>query len=109
MHYNRTVSESVNWSKRGKYMEHHHGITPAVANDALSDPQRVLIEPDYNSKSGAGIRIIGYSTLAQALITVIALDHEGLRYGVNGWKSNAKDRRIYLDGEHTEQKERTNE
>ena len=38
-----------------------HGITPAIADEALEDPNRVMIDPDYNSESGKSVRIIGFS------------------------------------------------
>lgn len=77
--------ERVDWSKRGEYMQRRHGIAPEVANDALGDPERVVIDPDYNSSTGESVRIIGFSILADNIITVIALEHEGHEYGVNGW------------------------
>ena len=43
-------------------------------------------------------RIIGYSTSADHLLSVIAVgDDEGVTYGANGWHSNAKDQRIYRE------------
>ena len=81
-----------------RYMKRKHGITAEVADEALGDPDRVVIDPDYNSTSGESIRIIGYSVLANDIITVIVVEHEGTEYGVNGWSANAKDRRIYNAG-----------
>jgi len=95
MHYGRGVFDRVDWSKRGEYMQRKHGITPEIADDALGAANRVLIDPDYNSTSGQSVRVIGYSNIADDIITVIVLEHEGTEYGVNGWSSNAKDRRIY--------------
>jgi hypothetical protein len=95
MHYARRVFERVDWSHRGAYMEQRHGITPEVAHDALGDADRVVIDPDYNSASGRSVRIIGFSVIAQAIITVIVLEDDGVEYGVNGWLANEKDRRIY--------------
>lgn len=95
--------ESVDWSKRGEYMQRRHGIAPEVANDALSDPDRILIDPDYNSTSGQSARVIGYSIIADEVITVIVLEHDGTEYGVNGWLANAKDRHIYRAGTYDAQ------
>jgi len=78
-------------------MEARHAITVAMANDAVSDANRVLINPDYNSESGRTVRIIGYSQFAGAIITVIAMADGGIDYGVNGWISNEKDQRIYRE------------
>lgn len=52
-------------------------LTPAEANEALADPARVVINPDPVSKSGRGVRIIGFSITAQTLLTVIVLEDEG--------------------------------
>lgn len=100
MHYASGVFERVDWSKRGEYMQGKHGITPEVADDALGDPDRVVVTPDYNSTSGQSVRIIGYSTIADDVVTVIVVEYEGIEYGVNGWSANAKDRHIYSEGSY---------
>lgn len=98
MHYDGRVFERVDWSHCGAYMQRKHGISPAIANEALDDPNRVVIEPDYNSKSGRSVRIIGFSVAADDVITVIVLEDDGIEYGVNGWTANAKDRGLYATG-----------
>jgi|GEM_PF-691360 len=100
MHYDSEVFERVDWSKRGEYMQRQHGITTEIADEALGDANRVLIDPDYNSTSGESVRIIGYSAIADDIITVIVLEHDDIEYGVNGWPANMKDRRIYNDGSY---------
>lgn len=100
MHYDSQVFERVDWSKRGEYMQRQHGITTEAADNALGDANRVLIDPDYNSTSGESVRIIGYSAIADDIITVIVLEHGDVEYGVNGWSANMKDRRIYNDGSY---------
>lgn len=91
---------AVDWSKRGWYIEAKHGVTVAQAREALTDPERVLIVPDYNSKSGNSGRIIGYSASAAAVLTVITFFNHGdnVTYGVNAWKANSRDRRYYKQG-----------
>ncbi len=89
----------ADWSHRGDYIVEKHGVTPEEADEALDDPERVLIDPDYNSTSGRSARIIGFSRSADDLITVIVLRDEGVTYGVNAWRSNARDRRIHEEGE----------
>jgi len=89
----------ADWSHRGDYIIEKHGVTPEVANDAIDDPERVVIAPDYNSTSGRSARIIGFSQIVDDLITVIVLEDEGVAYGVNAWRSNARDRQIYKEGE----------
>lgn len=88
------MSEAADWTHRGAYIA-KHDVTPTQADEALSDPERVVITPDPASMSGRGVRIIGYSTTALAVLTVIVLDDEGTRFGVNAWKANARDKRIY--------------
>lgn len=97
MHYDSCVFEHVDWSKRGEYMQRLHGVTPEVADDALGDANRVVIDPDYNSTSGRSVRIIGCSIIADDIITVIVLANDGIEYGVNGWSANTRDRRIYSE------------
>jgi uncharacterized DUF497 family protein len=79
-------------------MQQRHGISPAEADEALSDPDRVVLDPDPASKSGRGTRTIGYSAAAESLVTVIVLEDEGTSYGVNGWRSNSSDQRRYREG-----------
>lgn len=45
MHYDGRVFERVDWSHRGAYMQRKHGISPAIANEALEDPNRVCDRP----------------------------------------------------------------
>lgn len=79
-------------------MHHKHGVTSDMADEALDDPERVVLDPDPSSKSGRSVRVIGYSPMAADMITVIILDHEGTTYGVNGWTSSDLDRRRYREG-----------
>ena len=91
--------DNADWSHRGDYIVKKHDVVPPEANEALLDPERIVIDPDYNSASGRSVRIIGFSKTADDLITVIVLTDEGVTYGVNAWRSNARDRRIYQKGE----------
>lgn len=102
MHYDGRVFERVDWAQRGAYMQRKHGIAPAIADEALEDPNRVVIDPDYNSESGRSVRIIGFSVTAGDVITVIVLENDGTEYGVNGWTANEKDRRFYANGSEGE-------
>jgi hypothetical protein len=105
MHYDSEVFERVDWSLRGAHMEQRHSITAEVANDALGDANRVVIDPDYNSTTGRSARIIGFSVIADNIVTVIVLADEGFEYGVNGWLANEKDRRLYNQGGQHEQED----
>lgn len=77
LYYTCGVFDTADWSHRGDYIAKHG------------------VNPDPASKSGRGVRIIGYSITAQAILTVIVLDHEGTTIGVNAWKANSKDQRRY--------------
>ena len=89
----------ADWSHRGDYIVAKRGVTPEEADEALLDPERIVIDPDYNSTSGRSVRIIGFSQTADDLLTVIVLTDEGVTYGVNAWRSNGRDLRIYEKGE----------
>jgi hypothetical protein len=87
--------ESLDWSFRGKYMFDKHGVSAFLAAEATADPDRVLLEPDYNSASGESVRIIGYSPSSGEVLSIIAMSLNGREIGINGWLANEKDRRIY--------------
>lgn len=90
---------AVDWSHRAEYIVRKHAVWPAQADEALADPVRVVIDPDYNSTSGRSVRIIGFSQTLDDLITVITLADGGVTYGVNAWRSNVRDRRLYNEGD----------
>lgn len=99
MHYPCIVFGTVDWSECGAYMRARHGISPAVADDALADPNCVVIDPGYASVTGRTVRVIGYSLLARAVVSVKVLIDGEVTQGVNGWPANDKDRRIYREGD----------
>jgi hypothetical protein len=86
--------EHVDWT-HADHMRDKHNVTEDQADEALRDPDRVVIEPDYKSRSGKSARILGYSQSFDDLLTLIVVTEDGKTYGVNGWRANAKDRRIY--------------
>lgn len=92
------MNENVDWSHGEAHMLEGHKVTVDQANEALDDPDRVLIQPDYNSKSGKSDRVIGYSLSYGDLLSIILARDKSNLYGVNGWRSNPKDRAIYNEG-----------
>ncbi len=70
-------------------------LTPAIANDALGDPNRLVLDPDPSSTSGRSIRVIGYCRIVGTLVTVIVVVEDGVLWGVNAWISNSTDRSRY--------------
>ena len=93
---------TADWSERGEYILARHGIHPTWADQALDDPDRVVITPDPASKSGRGVRTIGWSYTASRIITVITLVDNGRLYGVNGWVANSSDQRLYREEDRDE-------
>lgn len=88
---------TVDWSKRGDYIA-KHGVTAAQAGEALTDPDAVVFNPDYNSRNGEGVRTIGFSPSADSVLTVITYVVDGVMHGASAWKSNSLDRRYYRRG-----------
>jgi len=78
-------------------MHAKHGIVPEWANEALLDPDLVVLDPDPASSTGQSVRTIGYSATAGTLITVITVLSEGKLYGANGWRSSTTDQRRYRE------------
>lgn len=74
------VGTEADWSVRGEYIG-KHSVTAAMANDALADPERLVIDPDPSSQSGQTIRVIGYSAARGRILTVI-VHSMGARCGV---------------------------
>ena len=59
--YTKRVLDHVDWSHRGEYMHTRHGLSVSDVTEALNDPSRVIMAPDYNSASGQTVRVIGFS------------------------------------------------
>lgn len=89
------MNEVVDWSERATYMFTRHGVTTAQAAEVIEDPEAVWIEPDYNSKSGRSIRVIGYCQSRHEILSILLVRDEGKVWGANGYRSNAKDQRLY--------------
>lgn len=86
---------AVIWeSDRAEHLA-RHGVTIAQAEEALYDDNAVVISPDYASKSGKGVRTIGYSANFGDLLTVLTVRHEGHIYGATAFPTDRRDRRYY--------------
>lgn len=90
--------ETADWTHRGEYIA-KRDLTPAMADEAIADAARIVINPDRASTSGRSARIIGYSTTAAAILTVIVTEEDGTTWGLNAWKSNTRDQRTYREQE----------
>jgi len=96
------VYEALDWGYRGAYIQSKHAVSVPEADEANADIDRLLIEPDYNSKSGKSVRIIGFCQSRNELLTIIAMNLSGVNFGVNAWPSNAKDIALYYGRESHE-------
>ena len=105
MSYTPPVTESVDWKALPDAADHmfgRHQVTPEQADEAVNDVEAVWFDPDPKSRSGQSVRVIGYSYSARSVLTIILLHaHNQLEprswYGVNGWRSNSTERRIYRE------------
>lgn len=89
----------VDWAHGQEHMWARHGVTVAEANEALADVSRVVLDPDPASRSGASMRVIGWSHGRGQLLSVVLVRAEGALYGASGWRSNATDIRRYAEGD----------
>ena len=79
---------AIEWdTDREAHLARHH-VTIAQANEALTDPNRVVINPDYASISGRGIRTIGYSASFGGLLSVMTwIDQHGVERGTTAFRA----------------------
>ena len=73
-------------------------IDPVWTSEAMDDPDALWYEPDSKTKSGLGIRIIGYSIGAGFVVTVIAYRKHGRLRGATAFKASGSDLRAYREG-----------
>lgn len=97
----------IDWQHRGDYIQTRSqryqcdvDIHPGWADEAIEDTDAAWLDPDPKSKSGRSARVIGYSPTAEMVITVILLPKNNDEWwGVNAWKANDTDERIYREGQ----------
>lgn len=93
--------EVVDWRHGAEHMWARHQVTVSEANEALADIDAVWFDPDPSSRTGRGVRVVGYSHSRRAVLVVVLVhteDGEGY-WGANGWEANSSDRRRYERGE----------
>jgi hypothetical protein len=105
----RLPVDEIDWTHRGEYIRTRSSrkglvefdVEPEWATEAALDTER-LIGRDPASKSGEGIRVVGYSPGAGRVLTVIVIPKEhppsGAWWGVNAWASNSTETRRYQEG-----------
>lgn len=70
------VTGDVDWTNGALHMWHSHGVSVREAEEALTDPNAVLFDPDPASNSGRSVRIVGYSVTRQEVLVVILVRRE---------------------------------
>jgi len=106
MRYALTVSGEVWWpAAQAEHirarLERYPGtaaIEPRWTLEAAADPHRIVRDPDPVSRAGA-VRIIGFSTSAGFVLTVIVDPADGA--GITAWKTSGADLRAY-EGDRSE-------
>lgn len=79
-----------------KGAENERDISIEWANEAYADPMAVDFVPDYASRTGEGMRRIGWSDGAGFLISVITVrDDSGYLWGATAFRSNTYDQASY--------------
>jgi uncharacterized DUF497 family protein len=79
----------VDWSHRREHVA-KKGLTVEQANEALEDPEMLVIDPDPRSVTGESVRKV---------LTVVVVIHDGQVYGATAWRANKYERRLYRGGE----------
>jgi uncharacterized DUF497 family protein len=75
-----------------------HGVTVEQADEALSDAGRVVLDPDpAATPGGRGVRTVGYSRSAGAVLCVITVTEKGITYGATAFKANTTYQGIYRE------------
>ena len=96
VYYTGCMGDEVDWRHRGDYIAKHR-LTPAQADEAFGDPNRLVIDPDPASMSGRTVRLIGWSPSLRQVVTVIVLPDGEVTWGVNAWPANRTDQRRYRE------------
>lgn len=82
------------WMHRDDHLAQHqvgqNPITVEQAEEALNDPNRLVFDPDpARTPGGRGVRTVGYSGNAGAVLCVISVTQHGITYGATAFKANA--------------------
>src|SRR2546422_11734904 len=93
LHRITTRGNMALWMGRDDHLARHKvGETPITveqAEEALNDANRVVFDPDPAQKSGGrGVRTVGYSRSAGAVLCVITVTEHGITYGATAFQAN---------------------
>ena len=93
------MESSIDWS----HCEMHLWVRPRVlvawAREAVADTDALVADPDPSSRSGRGIRIVGCSPRAGAILVVILVRAPDALVAVTAWKANTSFARRYREAQ----------
>lgn len=74
-------------------------IDPGWTSEVVTDPNRLVDEPDPRSAHVNSVRVVGFSPTAGMVITVVALrDGRGALQGASAWITRGAPLRQYREG-----------
>ncbi len=76
-------------------MWRRHRVLVAWAKEAWTDPFALVVDPDPSSRSGASLRVIGYSRMARAVLVVVAVRNGETFVVASAWAANSSHLRRY--------------
>lgn len=89
----------ISWIYGEWHMWVNHGVDLQAAGEVVEDPNALLFYPDPKDQSGRSGRLIGYSpSLYTVIVLILVPKINGGWWGVNGWRANSTDRRVYREG-----------
>lgn len=93
----------VDWTYGAEHMWDNHKVTVMEANEVVGDIDALWFDPDPASRSGASVRVLGYSHSRRVIVTVILVsrDEGGYwrqRLGIQSVGSAPVPRRAVSDG-----------
>ena len=98
------MDEVIDCTRARQHIWARHRILPEWVEEACTDIDRVILDPDPSSRSGRSLRIVGFSPGLGHPITVVAVRRSDRLEVASAWRANSKDQRIYREGRaHEEQ------
>lgn len=93
--------DEIDWQHGAEHMWDRHKVTISEANEAVADIDAVWFDPDPHSRSGRGVRVIGYCHSRREVLTIILVHRasDAGYWGANGWESNRSDGLRYERGQ----------
>lgn len=88
--------DDVDWPARARQHAANHGLTVDSCTEAVTDPDRLVIDPDSKSETGKSFKIIGWSRQAAHHVTVVLIhEPDGGITAATAWPSSRQERRDY--------------